>query len=103
MSKKWLTIPSVVFAAVLGLLLSPGSALAATGEVVVFGTEVEPLTTYDNPSGCYKLPMTAHVLVNKTDGPVQIYGDPFCMSPSLSIQPGFGSHVASGSGSFSVD
>ncbi|MFF3246233.1 hypothetical protein ACFYWY_21440 [Streptomyces sp. NPDC002870] len=73
---------------------------AATGEAIVFGTEVEPVTTYEYPSGCYKLPLTAHVLVNKTGGPVRLCADPFCMTPILTVRSGYGSHVASGSGSF---
>ncbi|GGL61470.1 hypothetical protein GCM10010129_01290 [Streptomyces fumigatiscleroticus] len=98
-----LRIPLTALAAV-ALILTAGSvpAAASSGEVVVFGTEVEPVTTYQDPSGCYALPLTAHVLVNRTDGPVQIYGDPFCMSPSLAVQPGFGSHLPGGSGSFSA-
>lgn len=77
-------------------------ASAATGQVTVFETEVQSLTTYDNPDGCYKLPLAAHVLNNQTDEPVRIYGDPFCMGPSLLVEPGHGSHVAPGSGSFSI-
>ncbi|PKW18384.1 hypothetical protein [Saccharopolyspora spinosa] len=90
----------------LGALSAMGAAAvpasAATGQVTVFETEAQPLTTYENPEGCYKLPLAAHVLNNQTDKPVQIYGDPFCMTPSLTVQPGRGSHVAPGSGSFSL-
>ncbi|MEU9184385.1 hypothetical protein AB0D14_07420 [Streptomyces sp. NPDC048484] len=98
-----LRVPLVTLAA-LSLAVGMGSvpAHASTGEVIVFGTEVEPVTTYENPSGCHKLPLSAHVLINKTDGPVQVYGDPLCLSPNLSVAPGHGSHVASGSGSFSA-
>ncbi|KAB8161255.1 hypothetical protein FH609_027310 [Streptomyces sp. 3MP-14] len=77
-------------------------AHAAEGEVTVFGTEVTPLTNYADPVGCHKLPLDAHVLTNRTDGPVTIYGDPFCLTPGLTVQPGYGSHVAPGSGSFSA-
>ena|SRR5215203_6181059 len=77
-------------------------AVAASGEVSVFETELNPLSTYENPAGCHKLPPAAHVLSNRTDQPVRIYGDPFCMGASLTVQPGYGAHVASGSGSFSV-
>ena len=72
------------------------------GQVVVFENEITPLTTYNNPNGCYKLPLLAHVLVNQTDKPVRVYADPLCLSPSLTISPGYGSHVAPLSGSFSV-
>ncbi|HEY3502317.1 MAG TPA: hypothetical protein VGN37_05925 [Actinocatenispora sp.] len=77
-------------------------ASAAQGRVTVFGTELTPLTTYDNPAGCYKLPFDAHVLTNQTDSPVHVYADPFCATPSLTVNPGYGSHVAPGSGSFSA-
>jgi hypothetical protein len=86
--------------ATMGVVAVPASA--ATGQVTVFETEILPLTTYVNPDGCYKLPVAAHVLNNQTDSPVRIYGDPFCMGPSMLILPGFGSHVATGFGSFSV-
>lgn len=79
-----------------------GTAVAATGTVSVFGTELEQVTNYDSPSGCQKLPVTAHVLVNNTDAPVRIYADPFCLTPSLTVPGGYGSHVAPGSGSFSA-
>ncbi|GGX96456.1 hypothetical protein [Streptomyces minutiscleroticus] len=75
---------------------------AAVGQVIVFGTEGEPVTVYEDPGGCHKLPLTAHVLVNDTSGDVQIHGDPFCVSPGLTVQPGYGAHVAPGSGSFSA-
>lgn len=79
-----------------------GTALAASGEVTVFETEVQQLTTYDSPSGCHKLPAAAHVLNNQTDEQVRIYGDPLCLGPSLVVEPGHGAHVAPGSGSFSA-
>ncbi|WP_406145855.1 hypothetical protein [Streptomyces sp. NBC_01012] len=77
------------------------AAPADTGEVTVFRTEVAPLTTYAGPRGCHKLPADAHVLVNRSERPVTVYGDPFCLTPGLTVQPGHGAHVAPGSGSFS--
>ncbi|UNS99845.1 hypothetical protein MMF93_27885 [Streptomyces tubbatahanensis] len=68
----------------------------------MFSTEFQPLTHYENPEGCHKLPLDAHVLNNNTDQPVKVYGDPFCVTPGLTVQPGHGSHVAPGSGSFSA-
>ncbi|MFL6118570.1 hypothetical protein [Actinophytocola sp.] len=75
---------------------------AARGRVTVFSTESTKLSSWDDPSGCVKLPAAAHVLINETDAPVRIYGDLFCRSPSLTVQPGYGSHVTPGSGSFAV-
>jgi hypothetical protein len=43
------------------------------------------------------------VLINQTDKNVNVYADPFCVTPGLAVAPGYGSHVALGSGSFSVD
>lgn len=91
-----------VLLAAAALTALPAAAAAATGQVTVFETEVQPLTTYDDPAGCHKLPAAAHVLTNRTDEPVRIYGDPFCLTPSLTVQPGHGSHVAPGSSSFSA-
>ncbi|MBE9373689.1 hypothetical protein IQ251_04410 [Saccharopolyspora sp. HNM0983] len=94
---------SALFAAAAAVAAVPtGAAFAASGHVAVFETEVQPLTTYESPSGCEKLPPAAHVLTNETDRPVRIYADPFCVTPGLEVQPGHGSHVAPGSGSFSA-
>jgi hypothetical protein len=80
-----------------------GTAVAAdSNEVVVFRNEFVPLSVYQDPHGCQKLPVDAHVLTNRTDRPVTVYGDPFCLTPGLTVQPGYGAHVAPGSGSFSA-
>lgn len=84
------------------LFAAPGAALADTSQVVIFSTEIQPLSTYAEPDGCYSLPPGAHVLTNQTDRPVKTYADPFCMTPNLAVQPGHGSHVATGTGSFSA-
>jgi hypothetical protein len=73
---------------------------AATGRVVVFNNEVVHLTVYEDPSGCYALPVGAHVVTNLTNGDIRIYADLMCLSPSLTVKPGYGSHV-SAVGSFS--
>ncbi|GHF36880.1 hypothetical protein [Streptomyces griseosporeus] len=78
------------------------AAAAVPGEVVVFSTELSPLTVYEDPHGCHKLPPDAHVLTNRTDRPVTVYADPFCLTPGLTVAPDHGSHVAAGSGSFSA-
>lgn len=80
---------------------SPASAEPA-GQVTVFSTEFQELDTWENPEGCQKLPLAAHVLINQTDGPVHTYGDPLCLVPNLTVQPGYGAHVAAGTGSFSA-
>ncbi|MCN9242331.1 hypothetical protein NGF19_16280 [Streptomyces sp. RY43-2] len=89
--------------ALLAVSAASGTAAAAEeGDVVVFRTELSPLTVYHDPQGCQKLPLDAHVLTNRTDKPVTVYADPFCLTPGLVVQPGYGSHVAPGSGSFSA-
>jgi hypothetical protein len=78
------------------------TASASLGKVTVFELETNELTVYRNPEGCRKLPPAAHVLINQTHDVVRVYGDPFCLGPSLEVAPDYGSHVAAGSGSFSV-
>lgn len=77
-------------------------AQAATGQVVVFSTELTPLTSYQDPQGCYAFPALAHVLSNETDKTVVVHPDPFCTAPGLRVAPGYGMHVPEGYGSFSV-
>ncbi|MEV0616377.1 hypothetical protein AB0I81_23885 [Nonomuraea sp. NPDC050404] len=89
-------------AAALTLLGTTLPAQAATGQVVVFSTEFEPLTTYDNPTGCTKLPISAHVVNNQTDSKIQTYSDPLCMFPALTIPPNHGAHIMPGTASFSA-
>lgn len=91
----------VILAAVSAAAAQP--VTAAAGKVVVFELETVKLTEFADPKpGCYKLPAAAHVLTNMTNAPVKIYADPACLTPGLTVSPGFGSHVAPGSGSFSV-
>ncbi|MGW5263485.1 hypothetical protein ACWEQG_21150 [Microbispora sp. NPDC004025] len=89
--------------ALAGLLGTAMPAHAATGQVVVFSTEHQPLDIYTDPTGCYKLRITAHSLDNQTDAPVAVYADPFCLTPGITVQPGYGAHLTPGSGSFSVN
>ncbi len=77
------------------------AAPASGGDVAVFRTEISPVTVHENPRGCHKLPVDSHVLVNRSDRPVTVYGDPLCLTPGLVVQPGHGAHVVPGSGSFS--
>lgn len=93
---------AVAGALLAGTAASGTAAAAEPGEVVVFGTELAPLTVYEEPYGCHKLPADAHVLTNRTDRPVTVYADPLCLTPGLTVQPGYGAHVAPGSGSFSA-
>ncbi|MGA5495961.1 hypothetical protein ACPCSP_16510 [Streptomyces cinereoruber] len=87
-----------------GSLLGPAAPAQAdaVGDVVVFSTEAQALDVYSDPSGCHRLPAVAHVLTNRTDKPVRIYGNPFCLGPSVAVQPGYGTHVPGGAGSFSA-
>lgn len=102
--KTW-GVPLAAACAVLGLAGSAQAAPAqdaSTGQVVAFSNEFQPLNVYENPEGCQKLPMGAHVLSNTTDQTVRVYGDPFCLTPSLQVAPGHGAHVPPMVGSFSV-
>jgi hypothetical protein len=101
--KKFLTVAALVAVATILTTAAPAVAEPATGTVTVFTTELSPATVYENPEGCVKLPVDSHVLVNQTDKDVIVYADPFCLTPGLTVAPGYGSHVALGSGSFSAD
>ncbi|MBF9069250.1 hypothetical protein [Streptacidiphilus fuscans] len=96
------------FTALVGLAAGP--AQAATGQVVVFSTELQPLDIYQNPTGCQKLPPLSHVVDNLTDSTIRVYADPFCTIPASlpgsgggvgTLAAGYGTHV-SGVGSFSA-
>ncbi|GHF94387.1 MULTISPECIES: hypothetical protein [Amycolatopsis] len=100
-------LASGVVMVLFGLVFAVGSSASAdpaadTGRVVVFSSETQALDNWDDPAGCQKLPVAAHVLVNETDRVVDTYADPFCVTPGVSVQPGYGTHVAPGTGSFSV-
>lgn len=97
-----IAITSAALAVGLSVTLGAGQAAASTGTVTVFSTEFQQVNTWENPSGCHLLPLGAHVLINQTDQPVSIYADPFCATPSLTVQPGYGSHVPPQVGSFSA-
>ena len=101
--KRFLVLISALAMTIPLMISGAGTASASTGRVVVFGTEVEKLSVYENPDGCKKLPATAHVLVNLTDQPVETYGDPLCLTPGLTVQPGYGTHVVPATGSFSAE
>ncbi|MGH3761626.1 hypothetical protein [Actinophytocola sp.] len=73
---------------------------AAKGVVLVFEHEFTSTTRFVNPSGCIKLPPLAHVLTNQTDAFVRVYADPLCLTPSIVVPPGSGSHLAPLSASF---
>lgn len=75
---------------------------ANAGQVIVFSTEFQQLDTWENPTGCHKLPVAAHVLINQTGKVVRTFSDPLCLFPTLTVQPGYGAHVMPGTGSFSV-
>jgi hypothetical protein len=93
-----------------GLVLgSAGSALAQnvpddradTNQVIVFSSELTPLTVYPDPHGCQPLPTISHVLVNQTSRTVYVHADPFCLTPGLPIRPGYGAHTGQLSSAFS--
>ncbi|MEV6872105.1 hypothetical protein [Amycolatopsis sp. NPDC051128] len=93
---------STLTATVLLMSASPAAG-AATGEVVVFTSEFVPLDVYENPEGCYALPEGAHVLANRTDGPVLVYGTPECFGvPIVTVEASWGTHVPPAAASFRV-
>lgn len=73
------------------------SAEHANGQIIVFATELQRATVFTDPSGCQRLPLGAHVVVNLTDRPAKLYADPLCnvpVAPFLVVKPGYGSHVS---------
>jgi hypothetical protein len=102
------TTSAVLFAAS-ALAATAAPAHAATGSVVIFSTEIQPIARYLNPGNtCQSVPLTSHVLLNLTDSPIKVYADPFCSIPATLpitglgvLQPGYGTHVV-GVGSFSA-
>lgn len=74
----------------------------AEGAVLVFKNELSPSQRYDNPSGCTKLAPDSHLLTNLTDSRIRVYGDPFCLTPSLVVAPGTGAHIQTPISSFSA-
>lgn len=104
MKKPLALAAAIVLCIVSGFAGSTAFAESATptGRVVVFSTELQEIDTWEAPEGCQRLPAAAHVLINETDEVVNTYGDPLCMTPSASVQPEYGTHVAPGTGSFSV-
>lgn len=100
--RRFLSLFTAVLAAGFALAIAAAPASAAEGMVTVYESEFTPVVHYSNPQGCHKLPLAAHVLVNETDRNVRTYLDPLCLVPSLTVAPGYGTHVALGTGSFSV-
>jgi hypothetical protein len=85
------------------LMSASPAANAAMGEVVVYTAEIVPLDVYENPWGCYPLPEGAHVLANRTNRPLQVYGTPECFGlPVLTVERNWGSHVPPAAASFRV-
>jgi len=85
-----------------GATANAGADTAAAGAVLVFQHELTATTRYVNPEGCTKLPLAAHLLVNTTDEDVKLYADPFCLTYSMVVPPGYGAHIPPVTGSFSV-
>ncbi|WP_062435896.1 hypothetical protein [Herbidospora daliensis] len=96
-------LPIITAACLAGLAFAT-PALAADGPVVVFQNELTPLTIFEDPSGCMRLPLGASVVNNQTQGNINVYADPFCLIPYVpasTIAPGYGARVM-GIGSFSA-
>jgi hypothetical protein len=101
--KRFTAVLSSTLAGAALLVSASPAASAATGDVVVFSTEVVPLDVHENPQGCYELPAGAHVLANRTDQPVGVYGTPGCFGvPILTVNANWGSHVPPAAASFRV-
>lgn len=101
--KRFTTVLFGTLTAVALVLSTAPAASAATGEVVVFSTEVVPLDVFKDPDGCYRLPEGAHVLANRTDREVEVYAAPRCFGiPIVTVEENRGSHVPPAAASFRV-
>jgi hypothetical protein len=72
---------------------APSPSGTSANEVVIFQNELQPVTEYKNPHGCYNLPTFSHVLGNLTDRPIKVYAAPNCMGPSVTFPAGWGTHA----------
>ncbi|ASU82555.1 hypothetical protein CDO52_06945 [Nocardiopsis gilva YIM 90087] len=100
------SIVSVFTAAAVTVLISAGPVHAATGEIIVFTTEFEEITVYQDPASgsCRRLPATAHTVINRTDADVFIHAGTSCFGPGVQVAPDRGWHAPpSGMFSISVD
>lgn len=93
-------------ATALTIPLSP-AAHAAVGEVVVYIAEVTELVVFENPRGCYEIPAGAHVMTNRTNKNVEVFGVPDCGGPFPTppiwvLQENYGGHVPPAAASFKV-
>jgi hypothetical protein len=102
------TVITLAIAATTLVGVAAAPAQAATGQVVVYSSQFQPLDVYRDPKGCNQLPPFAHVLDNLTDSTITVYADPWCTVPfaedGLSfgrLAAGYGTHVT-GAGSFSA-
>ncbi|MEU6743740.1 hypothetical protein [Streptosporangium sandarakinum] len=101
-SNHLLTLALATMAVALPLIGTAAPAQASTGQVVVFSNEFQPLDTYTDPTGCNRLPVTAHSVDNQTDDDIKLYADPLCLTEVITIKPGHGAHVPPLTGSFSA-
>ncbi|MBW4718455.1 hypothetical protein [Saccharothrix obliqua] len=92
---------TLVLAALATTALTAPVANAAAGEVIVYTAEVVPVAVFKDPKGCHAVPNGAHVLVNRTDEEVEVYGVPGCLGlPILAVEKSYGSHVPPAAASF---
>ncbi|MCK2241566.1 MULTISPECIES: hypothetical protein [unclassified Crossiella] len=84
-------------------LTGTAQATPAVGEVIVYSLDTMPVAIFDNPKGCYSIPVGAHVLINRTNRPVEIYPNPACLLlPILTLKEDTGAHAPPAAGSFRV-
>ena len=77
-------------------MAAPASA-AAPGYVIAHTSEVQPLTIWQDPSGCRQLPLGTHIIFNETDHAITIYADPLCLLPAepfARVAAGYSTHVS---------
>ncbi|GAA2786719.1 hypothetical protein [Crossiella cryophila] len=101
MRRAALTLAAVLAAG--AALTGTAQATPAIGEVIVYTVDTLPVVVFDNPTGCKKIPLGAHVLINRTNRPVEIYANPMCLPvPILILEEDTGAHAPPAAGSFRV-
>lgn len=82
-------------------IAGPASAQESSDQVLVFIADAfVPVEKFEDPDGCYQLPLGTHVVINDTEDPIMLHAAPDCSGPGIPIQPEHGAHELPAFGSF---
>ncbi|MFE6867878.1 hypothetical protein ACFVFS_15080 [Kitasatospora sp. NPDC057692] len=80
--RRLTTVLGALAAAGAMALTLPGTALAATGKLVI-----APSTVITDPSGCYNSSIVPLIVFNETDGTALVYSGPNCTGSVIAVVP----------------